>query len=41
MNWKLAGCKTSRIPKRRSYFEEGENVNGIFCIKDGFVNLLN
>jgi hypothetical protein len=38
---KLAGCKTSRIIEKEKYFEEGENVNGIFCIKDGFVNLLN
>jgi hypothetical protein len=35
----LPVVKHHALSKRRSYFEEGEN--GIFCIKDGFVNLLN
>tara|TARA_R110000868_G_scaffold79068_9_gene225029 strand:+ start:7648 stop:8328 length:681 start_codon:yes stop_codon:yes gene_type:complete len=37
---KLADCKTSRIIKKGEViFEEGENVNGIFCIKDGVCKL--
>lgn len=37
---KLAGCKTSRIIKKGEViFEEGENVNGIFCIRDGVCKL--
>ena len=33
---KLADCKTSQtIKKGDIIFEEGENVNGIFCVKDG------
>lgn len=33
---KLSDCKTSRtIKKGESIFEEGENVNGLFCVKDG------
>jgi CRP-like cAMP-binding protein len=33
---KLADCKTSQtIKKGEIIFEEGENVNGIFCVKDG------
>jgi CRP-like cAMP-binding protein len=37
---KLASCKTSRIIKKGEViFEEGENVNGIFCIKDGVCKL--
>ena len=37
---KLAGCKTSRIIKKGDViFEEGENVNGIYCIKDGVCKL--
>jgi CRP-like cAMP-binding protein len=33
---KLADCKTSQIIKKGEViFEEGENVNGIFCVKDG------
>ena len=36
----LADCKTSRIIKKGEIiFEEGENVNGIFCIKDGVCKL--
>jgi CRP-like cAMP-binding protein len=37
---KLSDCKTSRIIKKgENIFEEGENVNGIFCIKDGVCKL--
>jgi len=37
---KLAECKTSRhIKKGEIIFEEGENVNGIFCVKDGVCKL--
>ncbi|WP_278035304.1 Crp/Fnr family transcriptional regulator [Flavobacterium nitratireducens] len=37
---KLAECKTSRIVKKGEViFEEGENVNGIFCVKDGVCKL--
>lgn len=37
---KLAECKTSRLVKKGEViFEEGENVNGIFCIKDGVCKL--
>jgi CRP-like cAMP-binding protein len=37
---KLAGCKTSSIIRKgQVIFEEGENVNGIYCIKDGVCKL--
>lgn len=37
---KLSDCKTSIIIKKgQNLFEEGENVNGIFCIKDGICKL--
>lgn len=37
---KVADCKTSKtIKKGEKIFEEGENVNGIFCIKDGVCKL--
>ena len=37
---KLSGCKTSHIIKKGDViFEEGENVNGIYCIKDGVCKL--
>ncbi len=37
---KLAGCKTSyTIKKGEPIFEEGESINGIFCIKDGVCKL--
>lgn len=37
---KLAECKTSLLVKKGEViFEEGENVNGIFCIKDGVCKL--
>src|SRR5690606_31089912 len=33
---KVANCKTShRIKKGENLFEEGQNVNGVFCIKSG------
>ena len=37
---KLSECKTSHVIKKGEViFEEGENVNGIFCIKDGICKL--
>ncbi|MUV03936.1 cyclic nucleotide-binding domain-containing protein [Flavobacterium rakeshii] len=37
---KMANCKTSYIIKKgEPIFSEGENVNGIFCIKDGVCKL--
>jgi CRP-like cAMP-binding protein len=37
---KLSECKTSHIIKKGEViFEEGENVNGIYCIKDGVCKL--
>jgi CRP-like cAMP-binding protein len=37
---KLAECKTSYIIKKgESIFDEGESVNGIFCVKDGVCKL--
>ncbi len=37
---KIAGCKTSyTIKKGEALFEEGETVNGIFCVKDGVCKL--
>ena len=37
---KIASCKTSyTIKKGESIFEEGESVNGIYCIKDGVCKL--
>ncbi|HLF52061.1 Crp/Fnr family transcriptional regulator [Flavobacterium sp.] len=37
---KLADCKTTKtIKKGEVIFEEGENVNGIYCIKDGICKL--
>ena len=36
----LADCKTSHVIKKGEViFEEGETVNGIFCIKDGICKL--
>ncbi|WP_275314880.1 Crp/Fnr family transcriptional regulator [Tenacibaculum bernardetii] len=33
---RIAGCKTSKTIKKGSVlFEEGEHINGVFCIKDG------
>ncbi|HSD06748.1 Crp/Fnr family transcriptional regulator [Flavobacterium sp.] len=37
---KISECKTSKIIKKgENIFEEGENVNGIFCVKDGVCKL--
>lgn len=37
---KMAGCKASyTIKKGEPIFEEGESVNGIYCIKDGVCKL--
>ncbi len=37
---KMSDCKTSLIVKKGDViFEEGENVNGIYCIKDGICKL--
>jgi CRP-like cAMP-binding protein len=37
---KMANCKTSyTIKKGESIFEEGESVNGIYCIKNGVCKL--
>ncbi|KFC57949.1 Crp/Fnr family transcriptional regulator [Flavobacterium gilvum] len=37
---RISECKTSRtIKKGETIFEEGENVNGIFCVKDGICKL--
>ena len=36
----MADCKTSYIIKKgEPIFEEGESVNGIFCVKDGICKL--
>ncbi|APZ47501.1 Crp/Fnr family transcriptional regulator [Polaribacter reichenbachii] len=33
---RMSNCKTSKIIKKgESLFEEGEHINGVFCIKDG------
>ena len=33
---RISGCKTSKtIKKGEPLFQEGEHINGIFCIKDG------
>jgi CRP/FNR family transcriptional regulator, polysaccharide utilization system transcription regulator len=37
---KVASCKTSyTIKKGEPIFEEGETINGVYCIKDGFCKL--
>jgi len=37
---KIANCKSSYVIKKgEPIFEEGENVNGIFCVKDGVCKL--
>lgn len=37
---RISGCKTSRtIKKGELIFNEGENVNGIYCVKDGVCKL--
>ncbi|MGH2664712.1 Crp/Fnr family transcriptional regulator [Flavobacterium sp.] len=33
---KMANCKTSKIVRKgETIFSEGENINGVFCVKDG------
>ena len=33
---RISGCKTSKLIKKGEVlFEEGEHINGVFCIKDG------
>ncbi|CAM1347488.1 MULTISPECIES: Crp/Fnr family transcriptional regulator [Tenacibaculum] len=33
---RISGCKTSKLVKKGEVlFEEGEHINGVFCIKDG------
>ncbi|MFT3796460.1 Crp/Fnr family transcriptional regulator [Flavobacterium sp.] len=33
---KMANCKTSKIVRKGEViFSEGENINGVFCVKDG------
>lgn len=37
---RISGCKTSRtIKKGEVIFEEGETLNGVYCIKDGICKL--
>ncbi|MCL5128784.1 Crp/Fnr family transcriptional regulator [Algibacter sp. L4_22] len=37
---RISGCKTSRkIKKGEVIFEEGEVINGVYCIKDGICKL--
>lgn len=37
---RLSGCKTTHtIKKGEIIFEEGDNVNGVYCIKDGVCKL--
>ncbi len=37
---RISGCKTSRIIKKgQVIFEEGEILNGVFCVKDGICKL--
>ncbi|WP_338731024.1 Crp/Fnr family transcriptional regulator [Mangrovimonas cancribranchiae] len=37
---RLSGCKTTKIIKKGEViFDEGENVNGVYCIKDGVCKL--
>ncbi|MDU8886474.1 Crp/Fnr family transcriptional regulator [Yeosuana sp. MJ-SS3] len=37
---RISNCKVSRIVKRgESIFEEGETINGVFCVKDGICKL--
>jgi CRP-like cAMP-binding protein len=36
----MADCKTSRLVKKGEIiFEEGESINGVFCVKDGVCKL--
>ena len=37
---RVSGCKTDRIVKKGDIiFEEGETINGVFCVKDGVCKL--
>ncbi|WP_250434415.1 Crp/Fnr family transcriptional regulator [Hanstruepera flava] len=37
---RISGCKTTKtIKKGEIIFEEGENINGVFCVKDGICKL--
>ena len=37
---RISGCKTSRLIKKGDIiFEEGETLNGVYCIKDGVCKL--
>lgn len=37
---RISGCKTTKIiAKGEVLFHEGENINGVFCIKDGVCKL--
>ncbi|WP_203255778.1 Crp/Fnr family transcriptional regulator [Hyunsoonleella ulvae] len=37
---RISGCKTSRFVKKgQVIFEEGEAINGVYCIKDGICKL--
>lgn len=37
---KIASCKTSLIIKKGDIiFEEGENINGVYCVRDGICKL--
>lgn len=37
---RISACKTSReVKKGEIIFEEGENLNGIYCVKDGICKL--
>ncbi|WP_033961471.1 Crp/Fnr family transcriptional regulator [Psychroserpens jangbogonensis] len=37
---RISGCKTSRFVKKGEViFEEGETINGVYCVKDGICKL--
>jgi len=37
---RISGCKTSKIIKKGEViFEEGESLNGVFCVRDGICKL--
>ncbi len=37
---RISGCKTSKIIKKgETIFEEGETLNGVYCVKDGICKL--
>ncbi len=37
---RISGCKTSKIVKKGEViFEEGESLNGVFCVRDGICKL--